>query len=226
MKTDYRSSKVRRGMYEELNRLMEESEQVIFNGNGAHLYDSATHYHLMKNGWEIMFPLKKELWPDQFNEFLADGNLPWPQYATYSYIMSVLCPPFIGSYNLYFGYAVIDGKLIKTTFFAIDTIVKYQIMPQSMVIDPLCVAHGITPDYYIGCWAEKQDIDNFMVLRKNPLELFVNRKNKQEHQERLYDSYMEAYNLQMYHEPGYFPPQLIKFCEENGLYIPPQERNC
>jgi hypothetical protein len=89
----------------------------------------------------------------------------------------------------------------------------------------LCVAHGITPDYYIGCWAEKQDIDNFMVLRKNPLELFVNRKNKQEHQERLYDSYMEAYNLQMYHEPGYFPPQLIKFCEENDLYIPPQERN-
>jgi hypothetical protein len=30
---------------------MEEGEQAIFNGNGTNLYDSATHYHLMKNGW-------------------------------------------------------------------------------------------------------------------------------------------------------------------------------
>ncbi len=224
-KRDYRNPKVRRSMYEELAALMEEGTQAIFDDEGKHLYNSATHQYLKKNGWEIMFPLEKSRWPDKFNEFLADGNLPWPQYTTYSYVMSVLCPPFISPYSVYFGYAMVDGKLIRTTFFAIETIVKYQIMPQAMVIDPLCLAHGIEPEYYIGCWAEKADIDNFMILRKNPLEMFVARKNEKAHKEELYYSYMEAYNLQMFHEPGYFPYQLIEFAKENNLYIPPQKRD-
>lgn len=224
MNESYKKPDVRRNMYKELNLLMEKGERAIRNGNGADLYNLETHYYLMKNAWEIMFPLKRESWPSKFNEHLADENLPWPQGAAYSYIMSVLCPPFISSFNLYFGYAIIAGKLIRTSFFAIDTIVKYQIMPQGMVIDPLCLAHNITPDYYIGCWVEKQDVDNFMILRKNPLKLFVERKNRKEHEERLHDTYMEAYNLQISFEPGYFPPQLIKFCEENNLHVPPQER--
>jgi len=225
MNKNYQDPKVRRDMYRELSCLMKEGKCAIRDGNGSDFYDSETHYYLMENAWEIMFPLKRELWPERFNEFLADENLPWPQGATYSYIMSAICPPFINSSNLYFGYAIVDGKLIRTTFFAIDTIVKYQLMPQSMVIDPLCLSHNIKPDYYVGCWAEKEDIDNFMILRKNPLELFVKRKNEQKHKERIYDSYMEAYNLQMSFEPRYFPPQLIEFCKENNLYVPKQERN-
>ncbi len=224
MNKDYKNKKVREAMYKQLTLLMEEGASRIKNKNGAELYCLSTHYYLMENAWEIMFPLKQEFWPDKFNDYLADSNLPWPQGSTYSYIMSVVCPPFISCSNLYFGYAVLDGKLIRTTFFAIETLVDYQIMPQAMVIDPLCLAHGIKPDYYIGCWAEKQDIDNFIILRKNPLDLFVDRKQKEAHKERLYDTYMESYNLQMLHAPGYFPPQLLRFAKENNLSIPPQER--
>jgi hypothetical protein len=231
MEKDYKNPKVRRSMYKELDCLMKKGRQAISSGEGSDLYDLATHRYLMEEGWEIMFPLKKELWPNKFNEFLCDENLPWPQYATYSYIMSVLCPPFISSYLLYFGYAIIDGKLVKTTFFAVNTMVEYQEMPQSMVVDPLCLAHGIEPDYYIGCGVGKQDINNFMTLKKNPLELFVKReeeerrkKDEQEHKDKLYISYSENYELQIRAAPGYFPPQLIEFCKENNLYIPPQER--
>lgn len=224
MDKNYQKPGVRRDMYKELNRLMEKGKQTIRDSNGADLYNLETHCYLMKNAWEIMFPLKRESWSSKFNEHLADENTPWPQGSTYSYIMSVLCPPFISSFNLYFGYAIVSGKLIRTTFFAINTIVKYQLMPQGMVINPLCLAHNIKPDYYIGCLAEKKDVDDFMLLRKNPLELFVGRKNRQEYEKRLYDTYMEAYNLQISFEPGYFPPQLIKFCEENNLHVPPQER--
>lgn len=225
MKKNYEDYNVREEMYEQLSHLMKNAARAISDGNGSDFYNSETHYYLMENAWEIMFPLEKEFWPEKFNEFLSDNNFPWPQGTTYSYIMSVICPPFIGSYNLYFGYAVVNGKLIRTSFFAINTIVKYQIMPQGMVIDPLCLAHNIRPDYYVGCLADKQDVDDFIISRKNPLELFVKRKNTQEQEKKIFDSYMESYNLQMTFEPGYFPPQLIKFCEKNNLYIPAQERN-
>lgn len=223
MKRNYEESEVRRKMYEELNSLMEEGRRIILEDNN-NLYNLQTHCYLTENAWEIMFPLKKESWPNKFNEFLADDNLPWPQGSTYSYAMSIICPPFINFNSLYFGYAVIAGKLIRTTFFAINIIVEYQVLPQSMVIDPLCLAHKIEPEYYIGCCVEKKDIEKFIFVKKNPLEVFVERKKEQEHKERLYDTYIEAYNLQIYFEPGYFPPQLIKFCEENGLYVPPQKR--
>lgn len=227
MKKDYQKAEVRRDMYEELHRLMEEAHQIISDKKGGHLYDSLTHIYLMRNGWEIMFPLEKERWPNMFFEkIVIDYALPWPQYATYAYIMNVLYPPAFSPYSLYFGYAVIDGKLVRTAFFTIETIVKYQIMPQAMVIDPLCFAHGITPDYYIGCPVEKQDIEEGLLSRKGPLELFVKRKSEQELADRLYNDHIMVYDLQLAYEPGYFPPQLIKFAEKNNLYVPPQERRC
>ena len=222
---DYQKPAVRKRMYEQVEKLMDQAASDIYSSQEKGLYSLAVHHHLQRHAWEIMFPLGREYWPNNFCGYLCDPSLPWPQATSYSYCMDVTCPPFLSHGYLMFGYAVLGGKLVRTTFFSVETIVKYQIMPQAMVIDPLATHHGIVPEYYLGCRVDRCDIDNLLISRENPLESFVKRINEKQHKERLYNSYMEAYNLQMAYEPGWFPKQLLAFAEEYGLYVPPQERN-
>lgn len=224
MKRDYRDPAVHTAMYKELKSMLVNAANDILNQQGGHLYSMAAHQYLIKNGWEIMFPLEREKWPEIFHQIHPNNKFPWPEGTTHTYVTDVLCPPFINFSFLFFGYAVIDGKLMRATFFAVETMVEYQAMPQAMVVDPLCLIHGLEPEYYIGCGVTKEDMENFLIDRKNPLEILVERTAEAEHKKRLFDSYMESYQLQLQVEPGYFPPQLIKFAEENDLYIPPQEK--
>ncbi len=95
-----------------------------------------------------------------------------------------------------------------------------------MVIDPLAHYRGIKADFYTGCYiADKRYIEDWIIHRTNPLEIYVEEKNRKEHQERIHQSYMESYYTQLSHEPGWFPDQLIDFAKKEGLYIPPQKRH-
>lgn len=222
---EYTQVEVRDFMYGQLKLLMDAASDHIHEKDeeSKKYYDSRTHHYLDKNGWELLFPLEKERWPDNFLEhnYMDIDQKIWPQFTTYSYMMDVIAPPLIPSILLNFGYAVVEGKLIRCTFFVLQTMVDYQVMPQGMVIDPLAEYHGIKPSFYIGCAIyDKKYIENWMIYKKNPLEMFVNEKNAEEHKERIRNSYMEAYNNQMMYEPEWFPEKLIKFAQEEGLSIP------
>lgn len=224
----YENENARSLMWQNLEKLMKEAQDHIWEKDeqSKQYYNSMTHHHIDKEGWELLFPLEKEKWPKRFlnMERHYDSHMTWPGYSTYCYMMDVLAPPLIPHILLHFGYAIVDGKLVRSTFFVVQQMVDYQEWPQGMVIDPLAIMNNIQPTFYVGCSVPKEDIQNWMIHRKNPLEMYLERKSKKEHEERLYDSYMESYRLQILHEPGWFPEQLITFAKKENLYIPPQER--
>ncbi len=92
--------------------------------------------------------------------------------------MDVIAPPFIPHSLLHFGYAIVDGKLVRSTFFVVQQMVNYQAWPQGMVIDPLAIMNNIQPAFYVGCSVPKEDIESWMLHRKNPLEMYLERKSK------------------------------------------------
>lgn len=218
-------------------------ESIIDNAESAKSYYELSTHSFLKRGdensagypREVILPLPKEEWPKKFSELEKryDSQMTWPNYSMYLYTMDVFCPPFIPNCLLHFGYAVYQDKLICCPFFVVlemteQTINEEKIMlPEAFAIDPLASKSGISPDCYIGVNLKKEYVEEWFLSRGrtgHPLENYVNKKRQKEHEERLYDSYMEAYNLQMTYEPGWFPQQLIDFAQKEGLYIPRQDR--
>lgn len=191
-------------------------------------YNLSTHSYIRRNCWEILLPLDKEEWSKTAAELNLnyEESMPWPNFSTYCYSMDVVCPPNIPFRCLYFGYAVMeDGSVVKTAFYHWYKMVNYQIMPQGIVMDPLADMKGIKPRYYIGCSVDREDIEGFIHSRKiNVLERYVERKSKKEHEERLHDSYMEAYYIQMAYEPHYLPQALQEFAKKEDLPFPEDQR--
>lgn len=217
-------------MYQNLEKLLKDAEVHIFNKDekSQHFYNLPTHQYITKEGWELLFPLEKQNWPERFSNMERNYDpelMTWPGFTTYCYTMDVAAPPSIPSVLLHFGYAIVDGKLVRSTFFVVQQMVGYQGWPQGMVIDPLAEIHGIQPAFYVGCNVPMEEIEHWMFNRRNPLETYVDRKNKELHQERLHDIYMESYRQQMLHEPEWFPVGLIEFAKKENLYIPPQKKN-
>lgn len=219
-------------MYENHDVLMEKIHQILWGKDEEEkkkYFNSETHYYIRKNCWEILLPLPKEEWSEKVTELSLryEKVMPWPQYSSYNYTMDVLCPPFIPHICLYFGYAVMeDGTVFKSAFFHWHKMVKYQEMPQGIVMDPFADMHGIKPKYYVGSCVDKEDLENFLLTRKgNILESYAKRKNKKEHEERLHDTYMQAYFLQMAHEPNYFPKKLKEFAKKEGLWFPEEQKS-
>jgi len=218
-------------------------ESIMDNAESAKgYYDLSTHSFLKRDGensagWprEVILPLPKEEWPEKFRELEKryESQMTWPNYSMYLYTMDVFCPPFIPNCLLHFGYAVYQNKLVRCPFFVVfqmteQTINKEKIMmAEGFAIDPLALMGGITPDCYVGVNVKQEYVEEWFLSRGrtgHPLENYVNKKRQEEHEERLNDSYMEAYNLQMTYEPGWFPQQLIDFAKKEGLYIPKQDR--
>lgn len=223
---NYESGQVREVMRKELDALMESGVGLLRKDGGKNpdLYKEDTHLYLMEHGWKLLFSLEEKQWPENFRKLKYDSVFVWPMYSAYCYLMDVICPPLIPHVLLHFGYAVLGDRLIKCAFFVVQRMVDYQIMPQGMVIDPLAIRSGKKPSFYVGCPVDKEDIENFLIKKKGPLELHVERKGREEHERQLYDSYMEAYVLQVAMAPGWFPPELIKSAEKEGLAIPRQEK--
>lgn len=229
---EFEKKEVRDSYQEQLHLLMNEAYGHISSEGDKEakkFYNSSTHWYLdpEENGWELLFTLDKQQWPNNFkNSYLQIEDMRWPQYTNYCYLMDVIAPPFIPYSLLYFGYAVVKGMLFKTSFFVVQKMVNYQIMPQGMVIDPLAEYHGIKPSFYIGSPVpDKKYIEDWMLTRENPLELYmidVQKENERKHKERIRDSYFESYHLQMAHSPGWFPNELIEFAKKEKLHIPQQ----
>src|SRR3990172_7883989 len=227
---EYEKKEVRESMYDQLALLMKAATGHISakDEESKRFYNAQTHHFIDENCWELLFPMDKDKWPSHFQELgrLYDPQMTWPGFTTYRYVMETICPPFIPHSLLHFGYAVVEGKLIRSTFFVVQSMVKYQAMSQGMVIDPLAENREITPSFYVGCPVlDKKYIEEWMISRKNPLEMYVDGKNEEEHKERIRKSYMEAYWLQMEHEPLWFPKELIKFAEKEGLIIPEGQKS-
>ena len=218
--------------YKQLTAILEDSWTLLCSEDSdkrtektAHLFNRSTHAYLIHNAWEILLPAKPEQWNSKFKEMNYDSQMPWPQASTYNYTMEVIAPPFIPSSMLPFGYAFVDDKPVRSAFFVIQGMVDYQVMPQGFVIDPLVNQKGIKPSFYFGCTVEKEDIHNFLSLKKNPLEAFVEKTNKKEHEERIYTSRMDGYYLQMQYRPDWFSEPLMKFAVNEDLPIPDSEHN-
>lgn len=229
---DFSNEANREKAYKYLSDVMEESYQLLCSEKEderrektQHLFNTSTHVYLTNNAWEILLPLKHEKRGPKFQEMKYDSLMKRPQAATYCYTMDVIAPPSIPSGILHFGYAFLDDKPIRSAFFVVQGMVEYQIMPQGLVIDPLANQHGIKPSFYVGCSVDKEDIQNFLFSRINPLEAFVQKINKKANDDRLAQSYMEGYFYQMRFEPGLFSEQLMEFAVNNNLHIPYSENN-
>ncbi len=214
-------------MYKEHHVVMEKIQNILWDqekkDEHALYFNSETHMHLREHAWEILFPVPEEEWFNNLKSFEKyNKHMAWPHYSFYQYTMDVFFPPNIPSSVLYFGYVFLeDGSVHKTCFFQWMKMVDYQEMPQGVVMDPLVKLHNIKAKYYVGIPVEIEDLQNFLNRVPGiPLENYVKRKNKEEHEQRLHDSYMESYNLQMSYSPEYFPRKLIEFAEKNGLHIP------
>lgn len=219
-------------MYEEHYALMDEIQNIIWDEGQkekhSQYYDSSTHDFLRRHAWEIIFPVSQEEWFKNLQNLnWYNKAMPWPQYAPYQYSMDVLLPPNMTVSSLYFGYAVLeDGTVQRTCFFNWYKIVDYQVMPQGIAMDPLAKLHNIPVKYYVGIPIEECDLQNFIFrMPGHPLENYVKRKSEEEHKKSLYNMYMEAYVLQMTHEPQYFSRKLIEFANENGLYVPEGQKS-
>ncbi|MFH0890781.1 MAG: hypothetical protein V1856_01980 [Candidatus Liptonbacteria bacterium] len=223
---NYESDQVRDVMRRELYSLMESGDQFLRDNHGmsTELYPPNVHSFLMEEGWELLFPLGKDEWPPKFRDLAYDEQTTWPHYSMYCYTMDVLCPPSIPRLLLHFGYAVLEGRLVKCAFFVVQKRVDYQPMPQGMVIDPLAVRDGKKPIFYIGCPVDQEDVEHFLTQREHPLEVHVRRRDREEIEERLESSYSEAYAYQIAMAPGWFPPELVSFAKKKGWYVPSQKR--
>lgn len=224
---EFEKEEVRNSMYEQLEVLMKEAQDHIYNKDeeSKRFYSSNAHWYLADNIYELMFPLEKERWPKNFkNQYLQMEDMAWPLYTNYCYFMDIIAPPFIPYSLLHFGYAIVDNQLIRTTFFVVQRMVDYQKRPQAMVIDPLAEHHGIKPSFYTGSPVpDKKYIQDWMLTRENPLELYmidVQKENERKHKERIRDSYFESYHLQMAYAPEWFPDELVEFAKKEKLYIP------
>lgn len=219
-------------MYKEHHTLMDSIEQILRDDGQKEkhslYYAADTHEFLKRQAWELLFPVTEEEWFIRLQELERyNPEMPWPQYAPYQYCMDVIHPPQISASALYFGYVILeDGTVKKTCFFNWMKMVTYQAMPQGIVMDPLAKIHNIAVKYYVGVPIEKEDIANFLLrIPGHPLENYVKRKNKKEHEDRLRETYMEAYYLQMQYEPNYFPKALRDFAKEEGLWIPEDQKS-
>jgi len=222
MKKNFNDPIIRKKTYEKLKSILEAATDDIKAKKRNDLYGLDAHQYLINHAWEIMFPLEYSEWPEEFHKVHFTKKISWPSETTSSYIMKVILPPFINSFSLCFGYAILGEELIKTSFFIMADISKYQSITQGMVIDPLARLNEVEPDYYIGCGVEKSIIDDFVFLKKNPLEKFANNETEKRYKRIFHDVNTEEYALQLSLAPHYFPPQLLKFAEGSNLYIPEQ----
>lgn len=220
-------------MYKEHDALMKDIQKILWDDNQKDnhplYYNSITHHFLYEHAWEILLPVPQEEWFTTLQNLgRYNAEMPWPQYATYQYCMDVILPPEIPASSLYFGYAILeDGSVKKTSFFGWMQMVEYQAMPQGIVMDPLAKIHNIPVKYYVGIEIDKEDIQNFILKRApgHPLESYVERRSKKEHEERLHKSSMESYWLQMQYEPHYLPRALQEFAKKEGLPFPEDQRS-
>lgn len=219
-------------MYEKHHKLMADIQGIIWDENQkdkhSQYYNSSTHGFLKEHAWEILFPVPEEEWFRNLKNLSRyNKDMPWPQFAPYQYTMDVIYPPNMTESSLCFGYAFLeDGTVKKTCFFNWMKIVNYQVMPQGIVMDPLAKLHGISVKYYVGVPIDKEDLEHFLLRAPgHPLENYVKRKRDEEHQQRLHDSYMEAYYLQMQYEPNYLPHKLQEFAKKEGLPFPKDQKS-
>ncbi len=130
IKEKYAQESVRNDMWKQLNILMDKAQNHIFekNDESKNFYNSPTHHFINENRFELFFPLENKYWPEKFqkHQYLSIEQMIWPNFTTYCYMMDVIAPPYIPSSLLHFGYAVLDNKLIRSTFFVIQVMVNYQ----------------------------------------------------------------------------------------------------
>jgi hypothetical protein len=208
---DHRDKKVRDDMNRERRALMENGLEFLKKyKQSPDLYSYRTHRFLEEHGWELLFPLGREEWPSALSELQFDNAeaMKWPHWTTYQYVMSVIAPPSLPHLLLNFGYAVLDGRLVKCAFFVVQRMVDFQIMPQGMVVDPMAVRDGKEPDFYFGCSVDRKELEDFLVLRENPLEMYSKRMGLEAQECNLEVAYMEAYCLQMATYPELCPQEL------------------
>ncbi|HVY35737.1 MAG TPA: hypothetical protein VG982_00455 [Candidatus Paceibacterota bacterium] len=173
---NFNDESVRDNALRTVTDLMKRAYDLINLGSpeSSRFYSRLTHRFLMDHAWEILIPAAKEERPSIFEGLEYDNEMPWPQMTTYNYVMSVLTPPSIPWAMLTFGYAIHEGKLVRSTFFTHQKMVPYQVMPQGIVIDPMAIQKGIQPEYYIGCPVCSKDyIENFIKMKQNPFEEYV-----------------------------------------------------
>lgn len=209
---------------EELSGLMLAAEKDIKMGVAENLYSLKAHWRLMEEGWRIMLPRSKKLWPNFDSRLIEKPLLSWPDQLLVDGKDFLLSHRnFRGLENLYFfGYAVASGKLIKTSFMVSkypENHDVYFIAFKEIVVDPFCAERGIKPDYYIGCPVELQDIS---CCSGNPLENFIIREEEERHQNKMHQYYLGAYQALLNNNPHYFPKPLVKFADNGGFYLPKQ----
>jgi len=157
---------------EEIADLLKKIIRIISNkkGNSSHYYSKfgnqsfysiQTNQFLMENCLDALLPLSEDKWPNELKDMIV-----FHTKTSYSYVNSILGPPFI-SLPLYFGYAVVNGELKKTSFF---------VSVNNEVIDPISAMSKIKPSYYFGTTVNKTDLEVYMCTFNDPLESFVNRR--------------------------------------------------
>ncbi len=64
----YENESARSLMYQNLQKLMKEAQEHIYekDEHSKQYYNTMTQHHIVKEGWELLFPLEKEDWPEKF----------------------------------------------------------------------------------------------------------------------------------------------------------------
>ena len=127
--------------------------------------------------------------------------------------------------SYYFGYAIVNKKLIKASFLVTKKFqksVKYSIFFDEAVIDPFSDEKGIQPDYYIGCPVELKDIFSKANTKGNPLENFIERLEEEIHQDQMAACCKETYKEMLSDFPNYLPQSVVDFVRGSNFYLPYQ----
>ncbi len=178
---DFTDPLVRGKAQQQVSQLMADAFSLISIGlPGAEaFYNERTHRFLMKHAWEIIIPASDSEIPPVLREIDFSKEMSWPYMTTYSYVSAaVYGNPPVPWLAICFGYAVVENKLVRTTFFTHQKLVAYQPMPQGIAIDPLAKAKGIQPEYYIGMpVCSKNYLTDFLNIKKgNPFEIYVDKE--------------------------------------------------
>lgn len=222
-KNNYEDEETRKAYYAQATTLMQEAWNIADTPEGNHVYSSSVNSHLCKY-IDLFFPLKKELWPEKFqnlkSNYLQIDQMKWPDATTYLYMYDVIVSAAIPHFFINFGYAFVEDKLVRTTFFVIPNMtVEFQEFPQTMVIDPLAEHWNIQPLYYVGCNVPEEYIQQWIRDKaKNPLELYIAGEEEKDYKKRM----RRRYDEQIQEYPNCLSDEIIEFAKKEGLSIPSQ----
>lgn len=178
---DFNNPSVREDVRQQATQLLAEAFSTITIGlpGAASFYNERTHQFLMRHAWGIILPASDEEHPPIFKEIGFSKEMSWPYMTTHAYVTAaVFGNPPVPWQMVTFGYAVVEGSLVRTTFFTHQKLVGYQPMPQGIAIDLLAKTKGIQVDYYIGMpVCSKSYLTDFLNVKKvNPFEVYVEKE--------------------------------------------------